>query len=130
MNIQKYLEELHSLQTQIINYQDSLQQSIDTTKIVNENCREYVEVLLDEIRQKDDLQICKDLLLFHQYNLDKIDVGNKLPESLMTGDDYDCWTSNNTPIVSNRGNILQYYLNIYFDPETHIITDINADYEY
>lgn len=129
MDIQKYQEELHSLQTQIINYQDGLSQEIDTTKIVNENCREYVTVLLDEIRQKDDLQICKDLLSFYEYSLDKIDVGDKLPETLPLND-YDSWSSNNTPIVSNRGNILQYYLYIYFKPETHIITDIYADYEY
>ena len=128
MNIQKNLEELHSLQTQIINYQDHLHQSINTTKIVNENGREYVNILLDEIRQKDDLQICKDLLLFYEYNLDKIDVGDKLPESLPLNDD-DNWSSNNTPIVSNRGDILQYYLYIDFDPETHIITDIYTDYE-
>ena len=129
MDIQKYQEELHSLQTQIINYQDGLSQEIDTTKIVNENCREYVTVLLDEIRQKDDLQICKDLLLFYDYGLDKIDVGDKLPESLPLND-YDAWSSNNTPIISNRDTILQYYLYIYFKPETHIITDIYADYEY
>lgn len=129
MDIQKYQEELHSLQTQIINYQDGLSQEIDTTKIVNENCREYVTVLLDEIRQKDDLQICKDLLSFYEYSLDKIDVGDKLPETLPLND-YDSWSSNNTPIVSNRDTILQYYLYIYFEPETHIITDIYADYEY
>ena len=129
MDIQKYQEERNSLQTQIINYQDGLSQEIDTTKIVNENCREYVTVLLDEIRQKDDLHICKDLLLFYDYGLDKIDVGDKLPESLPLNA-YDAWSSNNTPIISNRNTILQYYLYIYFEPETHIITDIYADYEY